>query len=116
MTGVKEVDRSLEKWQFGSPGPAPAVDSDAGAQGGGALARCVAIGPRLDRYCYGRGSLPGPAYHQQTGVCLQCGRPWGPDIRADRGAPALDQGQQEKLKAAVQQPPAAPGIELANWF
>ena len=30
--------------------------------------------------------------------------------------PALDQAQQEELKAAVEQPPAAAGIQLANWY
>ena len=30
--------------------------------------------------------------------------------------PALDQAKQEELKAAVQQSPAALGLELANWY
>ena len=30
--------------------------------------------------------------------------------------PALDQAQQEELKAAVQQSPAASGLALANWY
>ena len=30
--------------------------------------------------------------------------------------PALDQTQQEELKGAVEQPPAAAGIQLANWY
>ena len=30
--------------------------------------------------------------------------------------PALDEAQQEELKGAVQQSPAAAGIELANWY
>ena len=30
--------------------------------------------------------------------------------------PALDQAQQGELKGAVRQPPAAAGIELANWY
>ena len=29
--------------------------------------------------------------------------------------PALDEAQQGELKAAVQEPPARMGIELANW-
>ena len=32
------------------------------------------------------------------------------------GSPALDQAQQEELKAVVEQPPAAAGIQLANWY
>ena len=28
----------------------------------------------------------------------------------------LDQAQQEELKGAVEQPPAAAGIELAHWY
>ena len=30
--------------------------------------------------------------------------------------PALDQTQQDELKGAVEQPPAAAGIQLANWY
>ena len=30
--------------------------------------------------------------------------------------PALDQAQQEELKGAVEQRPAAAGIQLANWY
>ena len=30
--------------------------------------------------------------------------------------PTLDQTQQEELKGAVEQPPAAAGIQLANWY
>ena len=32
------------------------------------------------------------------------------------GGPPLDQAQKEELKHAVQQTPAASGIELANWY
>ena len=32
------------------------------------------------------------------------------------GSPDLDQGQQEELKAAVEQPPAVAGLELANRY
>ena len=31
------------------------------------------------------------------------------------GPPALDQAQQQELNGAVEQPPAAAGIQLANW-
>ena len=45
------------------------------------------------------------------------GRACGPDIRADQWfPPALDQAQQEELKEAVGQPPAAADIQLANWY
>ena len=45
------------------------------------------------------------------------GGPASLDIRADRWfPPALDQAQQEELKAAVQEPPGASGIDLANWY
>ena len=30
--------------------------------------------------------------------------------------PTLDQAQQQELKGAVEQPPAAAGIQLANWY
>ena len=32
------------------------------------------------------------------------------------GSPALDEVQQEELKAAMQQPPASSGIVMANWY
>ena len=32
------------------------------------------------------------------------------------GSHPPDQAQQERLKGAVEQPPAAAGIELANWY
>ena len=39
-----------------------------------------------------------------------------PDIRADRWfPPALGEAQREELRAAVQQLPAAAGLDLANW-
>ena len=51
------------------------------------------------------------------GVGLRRGRTCSLDIRADRWfPPALDQAQQEELKAAVQEPPGASGIDLANWY
>ena len=59
----------------------------------------------------------GPAHHRTLGVSLRRRRTCGPDIRADRWfPPALDQAQQEKLKEAVEQPPATSGIGLANWY
>ena len=58
----------------------------------------------------------GPLRQAQEDVGLLEGRACSPDIRADRRfPPALDEAQQEELKAAVQEPPGAPGIDLANW-
>ena len=59
----------------------------------------------------------GPLRQAQEGIGLRGGRARSLDLRADRWfPPALDQAQQEELKAAVQQPPAAAGIEVANWY
>ena len=50
------------------------------------------------------------------GVSLRRGRAGVLDIRADRGfPPVLGEAEQAALKGAVQQPPAAAGIRLANW-
>ena len=58
----------------------------------------------------GGGAGAGPPHYRALGVGLRCGRACGPDIRADRWfPPALDQTQQEELKGAVEQPPAAAG-------
>ena len=51
------------------------------------------------------------------GVGLWGGRASGTDIRADRRfPPALDRTQQAELTGAVQPPPSASGIAMANWY
>ena len=114
--GVREIDRSLEQWQMGvkdlrrrmilAPTPRERERWYAIlllAQGLTAAATAEAL--ERDPHTIGRWALAfaesGPAalIFEQTGV-----------------PPALDQAQQEELKAAVQQPPAAAGIELANWY
>src|SRR5205823_1167585 len=47
---------------------------------------------------------------------LSAGRPGGSHVRAHRRVPpALTSPQQAELKAAVQAPPSAAGIDLADW-
>ena len=104
---------------------APADDPGAHAPGAGTVARRPGCWPRAGRQRRRRrrwggtrtpsdvGRRPsareGPRFHE--------GRLCGPDIRADRWfPPALDRAQQEELKGAVEQPPAAAGIGLANWY
>ena len=117
--GVREIDRSLEQWQMGvkdlrrrmilAPTPRERERWYAIlllAQGLTAAATAEAL--ERDPHTIGRWAL---------GVGLRRGRACGPDIRADRWfPPALDQAQQEELKGAVEQPPAAAGIQLANWY
>ena len=140
MMGVRDMDRSLDlvtvpparpargAWRLevadgvldlgvaGNQGPAAADDLGADAQRAGKVVRNAAAGPGPDGGGHGGGTGAGPAHDRAMGVGLWGGRASGTDIRADRRfPPALDQTRQEELKAAVQQTPAASGIELANW-
>ena len=73
----------------GCQGFAAADDSGAHAKAAGTLVCFAAAGPRRSK---------------------------GLDFRADRRfPPALGEGQQAALKAAVREPPARSGMELANW-
>ena len=121
--GVREIDRSLEQWQMGvkdlrrrmilAPTPREREREVRWytilllAQGWTAAATAEALeGTHTDPHTIGRWASS-----------LRRRRTCGPDIRADRWfPPALDQAQQEKLKEAVEQPPAMSGIGLANWY
>ena len=115
--GVREIDRSLEQWQMGVKdlrrrvilAPTPRERERWYAilllvQGLTAAATAEAL--ERDPHTIGRWASAfgegGPAalIFEQTG-----GSP-----------PALDQTQQEELKGAVEQPPAAAGIVMANWY
>ena len=115
--GVREIDRSLEQWQMGvkdlrrrmilAPPPRERERWYAVwllAQGWTASATAEAL--ERDTHTIGRWASAfgegGPAalIFEQTG-----GSP-----------PTLDQAQQEELREAVEQPPAASGIDLANWY
>ena len=118
--GVREIDRSLEQWQMEVKdlrrrmilAPTPRERERwytilLLAQGWTAAATAEALA--RDPH--------GPAHHRTLGVSLRRRRTCGPDIRADRWfPPALGEAQQEKLKEAVEQPPATSGIGLANWY
>ena len=118
--GVREIDGSLEQWHMGVKdlrrrmilAPTPRERERwytmlLLAQGWTAAATAEALA--RDPH--------GPAHHRTLGVSLRRRRTCGPDIRADRWfPPALDEAQQEKLKEAVEQPPATSGIGLANWY
>ena len=115
--GVREMDRSLEQWQMGekdlrrrmilAPTPRERERWYAMlllAQGWTAASTAEAL--ERDPHSIGR-----------WGLGLRRGWACGPDFRAGRWfPPALDQAQQEELKGAVQQPPSASGMELANWY
>ena len=120
--GVREIDRSLEQWQMGVKdlrrrmilAPTPRERALRQAQ---EVVRHLAAGPRLDGSGHGEGAGTGPAHHRALGIGLWGGRTRSLDLRADRWfPPAIDQAQQEELKAAVPQPPSAAGMELANWY
>ena len=101
----------------GSQGLAAACDSGSHTPGAGAVVRHPAAGSGLDGSGDGGGAGAGPPHYRTLGVGLRRGRAGGPAIRADRWfPPALDQTQQEELKGAVEQPPAAAGIVMANWY
>ena len=115
--GVREIDRCLEQWQMEIKdlrrrmilAPTPRERWYALlllAQGLTAAAAATAEALERDHHTIGRWASAfgegGPAalIFEQTG---------GPP-------PALDQAQQEELRGAVQEPPGASGIDLANWY
>ena len=111
--GVREIYRSLEQWQMGVKDLRRRM--------------ILAATPRERERWYAilllaQGLTAAAAAlerdpHTLSGVGLRRGRACGPDIRADRWfPPALDQTQREELKGVVEQPPAAAGIQLANWY
>ena len=116
MMGVREIDRSLEQWQMRvkdlrrrmilAPTPRERERWYAMlllAQG----LTAAATAEVLERDPHTVGAL---------GRRLRRGRTHSVDVRAVRGLPpALGEAQQTDLKAAVQEPPAESGIELANW-
>ena len=82
----------------------------------GTVACPLAIGTGLECCPHSRGIRPGPAHHRRLVGRLSPAWCHQPDLRADRWfPPALDTEQQEQLKVAVQAPPGAAGLELANW-
>ena len=114
--GVREIDRCLEQWQMEikdlrrrmilAPTPRERERWYALlllAQGWTAAATAEAL--ERDPHTIGRWASAfgegGPAalIFEQTG-----------------GSPSFDQAQQEELRAAVQEPPGASGIDLANWY
>ena len=112
--GVREIDRSLEQWQMGEKdlrrrmilAPTPRERE-----------RWYAILLLAQGWTAAATAEARPTHHRTIGVGLRRGRACGPDIRAGRWfPPALDQAQQEELKAAVQLPPPSSGMEMANWY
>ena len=70
----------------------------------------------MTRFGHGPGTGPGRSHDRQMGRRLWRGRACSLDIRAVRWfPPALGEGQQAELQAAVQRTPARAGIALANW-
>src|SRR5947208_1367150 len=58
----------------------------------------------------------GVAYDWRVAGELSAGRPGRSGVRAHRRVPpALTSQQQAELKAAIQAPPSAAGIDLADW-
>src|SRR5215207_8124772 len=82
----------------------------------GALARAVAAGPGLVGGPGRRGAGAGSAHDRRVARGVRPGRPGGAGLRADwRLPPALGPAERAELKAAVQAPPRAAGIDLADW-
>ena len=114
--GVREIDRFLQKWQMEVKDLRRRMILAPTPRERGAVVRRVAAGPGVDGICEGGGAGTRPPHHRAVGCRLRRGRACSLDIRADRGfPPALDETQQEELKAAVQELPASSGIGLANW-
>src|SRR5712692_9378480 len=86
------------------------------AAGTGALARPLAAGGGLVSRASGGGAGAGPAHHWRVAGKLSAGGASWSEFRAHRRVPpTLASPQQAELKAAVQAPPSAAGIELADW-
>src|SRR5438270_7597518 len=82
----------------------------------GALARSVAAGGGLVGRTGGGCAGARPAHDRRVVGELSASRAGWSDVRAHRRIPpALSREQQAELKAAVQTPPAAVGIDLADW-
>jgi transposase len=82
----------------------------------GALARSVAAGGGLVGRTGGGCAGARPAHDRRVVGELSASRAGWSDVRAYRRIPpALSREQQAELKAAVQTPPAAAGIDLADW-
>ena len=85
------------------------------------MVRHVAAGPGVDGGSRGGCSGPGPSYYRTVGNGGRWASAFGEGrlgiaLRADwRVPPALEEGQQAELRAAVQELPAPTGIGLANW-
>ena len=115
--GVREIERSLERWELGvkdlqrrmilAPTPRERERWYAMlllAQGWTAAATAEALD--RDPHTIGRWASAFGEGGSRALIFEQTGG----------SPPALDQAKQEELKAAVQQSPAASGLELANWY
>ena len=114
--GVREIDRCLEQWQMEikdlrrrmilAPTPRERERWYALlllAQGWTAAATAEAL--ERDPHTIGRWAS---AFGE--------GGPAALIFEQTVGSPSFDQAQQEELRAAVQEPPGASGIDLANWY
>ena len=80
------------------------------------MVRPLVADPRLDRSGHRPCAGTGPAHRRPVARRLRRRRAGGPDFRAVWGfPPALGEGQQAALKAAVLGLPGEMDIELANW-
>ena len=117
MMGVREIERSLERWELGvkdlqrrmilAPTPRERERWYAMlllAQGWTAAATAEALD--RDPHTIGRWASAFGEGGSRALIFEQTGG----------SPPPLDQAKQEELKAAVQQSPAASGLELANWY
>ena len=116
MMGVREMDRFLEKWQMDAKdlrrrmilSPTPRERERWYAMlllAQGLTAAATAETLERDPHTVGRWAA---AFGEGGPTALM--------FEQSRGfSPALGEAQQADLKAAVQEPPAESGIDLANW-
>ena len=98
----------------GCQGRAPEDDPGADTLGAGTLARRLALA-RGDGPRYGGGAGTGPHTISRWAAAFGEGEAAALIFEQSGGPPALGEGQQAELRAAVKEPPAMTGIELANW-
>ena len=115
----REIERFLKQWQMDATDLRRRLllaRHPGSGKGGTSSGSWTRVGLGLDRLGGVRGTGPGPPHHRTMGRGLRKGRTCGLDIRADWGfLPALGEAEAAELRAAVQEPPAIAGIELANW-
>ena len=99
----------------GCQGRAPEDDPGAITLGAGTLARRLALARGWTAPDTAEALERDPHTISRWAAAFGEGEPTALIFERSGGPPALGEGQQAELRAAVKEPPAMAGIELANW-